>query len=309
MSEPKVAIVPQAGGPLGKAVEDAGGTLVPPGEADALVWTDPSSPESLRTTLESSPARWIQLPFAGIERFVEAGVIDDRHTWTCAKGIYGPATGEHALTLTLAAARLLNRHIRSRTWLGDREMEAPERRLGTSTVMIVGTGGIGGALRDMLVPIGPRIIGVNRSGRPFEGAERIVRAENVLDAVGDADFIVLAAPATDATRHLVDMRFLEAMNENAWVINVARGSLIDTGALVKALEAETIGGAALDVTEPEPLPDDHPLWRLDSVIITGHTANTWPMAVPELARLVERNVARFGAGEDLEGIVDPRLGY
>jgi D-3-phosphoglycerate dehydrogenase len=102
---------------------------------------------------------------------------------------------------------------------------------------------------------------------------------------------------------------LARMRSDAWIVNVARGPLIDTPALVEALQAGSIGGAALDVTDPEPLPDGHPLWSLEDALITPHVANTWAMAVPELAAMVARNVAAWCRGDELEGIVDPDLGY
>jgi phosphoglycerate dehydrogenase-like enzyme len=304
---PKVAIVPRSNPALSEAVERGGGAVVEPEGADALVWTDPSAPKALAELLAHSPARWVQLPFAGIEQFVEENVIDARRKWTCAKGIYGHATAEHALALLLAGARLLNVHVRSRRWMG--EGATASRRLAVSTVMIVGTGGIGTALRDMLLPIGCRIVAVNRSGRPLPGAAQSLPVEHMSIALPETDFVVLAAPATAATERLVNAPFLDAMKDDAWLVNVARGTLVDTDALIASLERGGIGGAALDVTDPEPLPDGHPLWRFDDVIITGHTANTWRMAVPELARLVERNVRRFAAGDELEGVVDPALGY
>ena len=307
MTIPKVAVVPRPNRALAEAVERGGGALAEPHDADALVWTDPSAPQALAELLAHSPARWVQLPFAGIEQFVKENVIDSRRTWTCAKGIYGHATAEHALALLLAGARLLNVHVRSRKWVG--EGASASRRLATSTVMIVGTGGIGAALRDMLLPIGSRIVAVNRSGRPLSGAAQSLPAEHISRALPGTDFVVLAAPATLATERLVNASFLDAMKDDAWLVNVARGTLVDTDALVAALECGRLGGAALDVTDPEPLPDGHPLWRLANVIITGHTANTWRMAVPELARLVERNVRRFAAGDGLDGVIDPELGY
>ena len=152
-----------------------GGELVDATHAEAIVWTDPAHPEALTELLTSSPATWIQLPFAGIEKFVAAGTIDDVHTWTCAKGIYGPSTAEHALTLLLAAARCLNVHIRSKTWLerpgsgaaSDRGARAPERRLAKGTIAIIGGGGIGRSLIEMLRPLGTEVIVVNRSGETF----------------------------------------------------------------------------------------------------------------------------------------------
>jgi phosphoglycerate dehydrogenase-like enzyme len=308
-----VAVVPTPVQPIVEAVKTAGGTPVDSADAcDAIVWTNPLDPGGLGKTLEDSPATWIQLPFAGIESFWSAGVIDDGHTWTCAKGIYGPSTAEHALALILAAARRLHFHARDRTWAaeGSADMEgSPWQRLKDKTVLIVGTGGIGSALTAMLEPLGPRVVGVNRSGRPLSGAELTDSVDSLPALLPEADFVVVAAALTDATRKLFDAEMLACMKPEAWLVNVARGGLVDTSALVEVLRAESIGGAALDVTDPEPLPGDHPLWRLDNALITPHVANTWAMAMPELAAMVERNVAAFARGGALEGLVDTSAGY
>lgn len=309
MGRPRVAVAPRATTELTGAVVAGGGELVEATDADAIVWTDPAHPEALTETLATSPAKWIQLPFAGVEKFFAAGTIDDAHTWTCAKGIYGPSTAEHALTLLLAAARCLNRHIRSKTWLGKPGRGSPERRLGKATVAIVGGGGIGSSLIEMLRPLGTEVIVVNRSGDPVPGAARTVSVDSLNEVLGVADFVAIAAAATPETHRMFNAARFEAMKDDAWLINVARGSLVDTDDLVAALRKGTIGGAALDVTDPEPLPDGHPLFDLENAIITPHIANTWDMALRELAGLVERNVASFGRGEPLEGLVDPALGY
>jgi len=250
----------------------------------------------------------VQLPFAGIEAFFDAGVIDDARTWTCAKGIYGAATAEHALTLLLAASRRIHEHARAGRWRTP-GFGTPERRLAGSRVLIVGTGGIGRALVRMLEPLEAKIIAVNRSGRPLEGAGHTVAADRLPSVLDGADHVVRAAAATDETRGLFDRVMLDYMRDDAWIVNVARGSLIVTDHLVDALRQGAIGGAALDVTDPEPLPEGHPLWSMDNVIITPHVANTWDMALPELTALVARNVGRFGRDEPLEGLVDVRLGY
>jgi phosphoglycerate dehydrogenase-like enzyme len=127
--------------------------------------------------------------------------------------------------------------------------------------------------------------------------------------VGDADYVVLAAALTPQTHHLFDAAMLEYMRPSAWLINVARGGLIDTDALVRALTRDELGGVGLDVTDPEPLPDDHPLWSLPNAMITPHVANTWAMALPELAALVTRNVEAFASDLPLEGRVDVQAGY
>ena len=300
--------MPSSTDEIRRAVTDGGGGVVDIDEADALVWTDPRKPQQLKEVLESSHVEWVQLPFAGIEPFFEADVIDPGLTWTCAKGIYGPACAEHALAFMLAVARRLHVHVRAKSWskLGN---DSPEYRLDGKTVVVVGTGGIGVALVDMVRPLGLRIIGVNRSGRPLEGAERTVIIDELDGVLPEADFVVVAAPYTQETHHLFDEAKFAAMASDAWILNVARGGLIDTDALVAALRGGHIGGAALDVTDPEPLPDGHPLWGLENCLITPHVANTWAMGLAELPGLVRRNVAARGAGEPLEGLVDPELGY
>lgn len=311
MSEVKVAIAPVTTDEMQAAVERGGGRIVESGEADALVWVNPADPHGLKELLTTCPAPWIQLPFAGIESFFAAGVIDPGRTWTCAKGIYGHSTAEHALALMLMAARRLNVHFEARTWTSPRGVGsgfgAAERRLADCTVLIVGTGGIGTELASMLVPLRANVIGLNRSGRPLANAARTETIDALPRLLGKADFVVLAAALTPETDGLIGAAELAAMKSSAWLVNVARGALVDTDALVEALRAGRIGGAALDVTDPEPLPDGHPLWGL--AVVTPHVANTWDMALPELSALVERNVRHFGRGEALEGLVDPAAGY
>jgi phosphoglycerate dehydrogenase-like enzyme len=305
---PKVAVVPVSEEGLLKAIGDGGGEVEDPDGADAIVWTNPRDAEGLRDVLKTSPARWVQLPFAGIESFFEAGVIDPERTWTCTKGVYGPACAEHALALMLAAARMIHKHARAKEWV-EPGFGSPERRLAGTRVVIVGTGGIGRALVPMLTPLGVTIVGVNRSGANLEGAERTVTSAQLLDVLPEAAFVVIAAALTRETRGLFGREALGAMKADAWLVNVARGGLVDTDALVEALASGAIGGAGLDVTDPEPLPTGHPLWTMENAIITPHVANTWDMALPELRAMVRRNVAHFAADEPLEGPVDPALGY
>jgi len=308
MDAPRVAVLPSIP-QVEHAVRASGGVPVSdPAEADAIVWMDPSSPEGLRDALAKSPAGWVQLPFAGIEEFLAAGAIDPGRTWTCAKGTYGPTVAEHALGLVLTAARMLHRHARQQSWMRRSEF-ASARRLKGTTVLLVGTGGIGAALAEMLAPLEPRIIGVNRSGQPLAGAAKTVTVKDLKTVVGESDFIVLSAALTPETEHLFNEHVIALMRPNAWLVNVGRGRLIDTDALADALREKRIGGAALDVTDPEPLPDGHPLWSIEDVVITSHAANTWEMAIPDLAERVRRNVELFARGEPLEGLVDVKLGY
>lgn len=302
-----------AGDPPGDELFDAvrrgGGEISPGDAADGIVWVDPSDPGGLKRALESSPADWVQLPFAGIEPFVSAGVIDEGHAWTCAKGIYGESCAEHALAFMLVAWHRMHDHIGATRWEPEDSSSTERRFHGQASVAIVGTGGIGSSLASMLVPFDARVIGVNRSGRSLAAAQTTVVVGMLSQVISDVDFVVLAAATTPETERLFDEAMLARMKPDAWLVNVARGALVDTDALVDALRRGVIGGAALDVTAPEPLPEGHPLWELDNCIITPHIANTWAMGLPALCSLIERNVAHFAAGEPLEATVDPKLGY
>jgi phosphoglycerate dehydrogenase-like enzyme len=308
VGSPRIAVVPFPEPGIIGSVEAGGGDVTEPEEADGLVWTNPGDPSGLKEALVTSPARWVQLPFAGIEEFVAAGVLDPARTWTCTKGIYGYACAEHALALMLAAARDLRWHARATTWRGG-GLGSPERLLRGAQVLILGAGGIGRELVRLLGPFEVETTVVSRSGREVEGASAARRVDDVDDLLPAAAFVVLALALTPATRRLIDRRRLSLMRPDAWLVNVARGAHVDTDALVAALEERSIGGAALDVTDPEPLPEGHRLWTLDNALITSHVANTWDMALPELRAMVERNVAAFAAGEELEGLVDVDLGY
>ena len=148
-------------------------------------------------------------------------------------------------------------------------------------------------------------VGVSRSGRPVDGFARVVPVGELRSVLPEADVVVLAAPSTPDTAGLIGAEELDAMSEDAWLVNVARGALVDTDALVAALAAGSIAGAALDVTDPEPLPDGHPLWTEPRALITPHRANFGPAADAEMHGLFTRQIQRWIAGEELSGRVDP----
>src|SRR6185436_18930822 len=196
---------------------------------------------------------------------------------------------------------------RERTWIADGRHHV--RALEGETVAIIGAGGIGRALIGLLAPFGAEVIAVTRRGREVPGAALTLPADRVSEAWGAARHVVIAAPATDGTRHLVGAEELAAMREDAWLINVARGSLVDTDALVEALRSGSIAGAALDVTDPEQLPAGHPLWELGNVLITPHVATPPETEKSAFSARVRENVRRLAAGEELEGLIDADGGY
>jgi phosphoglycerate dehydrogenase-like enzyme len=306
VTAPRVAVGPDLSEFAEKAIREAGGE--PTGvdaDADALVWLNPSDLDGLRAALATaSSARWVQLPFAGVERVAAAGLFDPSRAWTSAKGAYADPVAEHALALALAGLRLLRKRITARSW-----GEQGGISLYDQPVTILGGGGIAASLLELLAPLRVTTTVVRHRPEPVPGAARTVGQDGLHAALAEAQVVFLALALTPATEHIIGAAELAAMRPDAWLVNVARGGHVDTDALVAALTEGAIGGAALDVTEPEPLPDGHPLWDLERCIITPHTADTMEMIVPLLARRIRDNVARFAAGEPLLGQVDPALGY
>ncbi len=286
-----------------EAVERGGGVdVADPEEAEAIVWL--GSDNSKLPELLHPGVRWVQLPSAGVESWMEKGLIDTERVYTSAAGVYSETVAEHALALMLAGARRLHESARATSW------EVGWGRLfGGSTVVILGAGGIGRALIRLLEPFGTRTLAVTRSGREVPGATASYSADQTEELWPEGDFFVVASPATGDTERMIGARELDAMQSHAWVVNVARGSLIDTEALVEALTEGRIGGAALDVTDPEPLPDGHPLWTELRALITPHTANPPDALARALAERIEENVSRFKAGEELIAVVDVEAGY
>lgn len=300
---PKVATEPRSASWIDAAVVAGGGEVVPPAEAEAVVWTAADDPAGLAALLDAHPqVRWVQLPWAGIEPYVE--LVDDGRTWSCAKGVYADPVAEHALALLLAGFRHLGPYAAATTWTGQ-----AGRNLLDARVTIFGGGGIGEALVGLLAPFRCEVTVVRRVPVAMAGVARVLGPAQRLEALAGADAVVLALPLLPDTVGLIGPTELAAMEPHAWLVNVARGAHVRTDALTEALERGEIGGAALDVTDPEPLPDGHRLWTLPNVIITPHTGNTQAMARPLLGARIRENVARWAAGEELVGLVDAAAGY
>jgi phosphoglycerate dehydrogenase-like enzyme len=287
---------------LESAVLRGGGSVVPLAQANAIVCTG-DDVELLRRSILPD-VRWVQLGAAGIEMWFDAGLMTPDVVWTAAKGVYARPIAEHILAMILASARGLPERVRARAW------GPPGGRLVTgATVGVVGSGGVGTELIGLLSPFAVHTIALTRAARSVPNADISVGPGELSSLLAQSDFVVLTAALTGETAGMISAESLALMRPDAWLINVARGGLVDTDALVAALAAGTIGGAALDVTDPEPLPDDHVLWMLPNVVITPHVACTPAMGAPLLARRVEENVRRFVHGEELLGLVDQNLGY
>lgn len=301
---PRITLAPQRPHPeFVKAVVGAGGVLVEPDDAEAIIWTDARDPMALAALLETAPGvRWVQLPFAGIENFV--ALLDAERVWTCGKGVYARPVAEMALGLGLAGLRGIGGYAQRREWSGP---------MGTNLVggriTIVGGGGICEAFIELVAGWECEITVVRRTPEPMGAVARVLDPSQLHSGLDGADLVVLALALTPQTIGLIGRAELEIMAEHAWLVNVARGRHIVTDDLVEALVSGAIGGAGLDVTDPEPLPADHRLWELENCIITPHVGNTPEMAIPLLAQRMADNVGRFARDEPLIGLVDTAAGY
>jgi phosphoglycerate dehydrogenase-like enzyme len=298
---PTIAILPEPTDAFADAVEAGGGVLGPLEAADGVIWLDHAPlPADLPDRV-----RWIQLPAAGVERWI--GSLPDGPVVTSMAGAFAQPVAEHALGLVLAGLHRIADAARARSW--DHDLRDRTRSLEDATVAIVGAGGIGRALIAMLAPLRAHVLAVTRRGDPVEGAAETFAADRTGDALERADVVVLAAPATPGAPPLVGRDELARLPAHAWLVNVGRGTLVDTDALVAALSDGRIGGAALDVTDPEPLPDGHPLWSHPDVLVTPHVATAPEAEARHAAERLRANVERFARGEELLGVVDRDAGY
>jgi len=285
------------------AVVAGGGELVDVGRAQGLVWASPTAAQELGDVLDANPhVEWVQLPWAGVERFVH--LVDESRRWTCGKGVYAEPVAEHALALLLAGMRNVGNYARQNEWTGPVGCNL----LGAN-VTILGAGGITTSLVRLLRPFGCHVTVVRNMPEHFPGADTVMTSMNLIDALVGADAVVVALALTPDTDGILSRGEFEQMERHAWVVNVGRGRHIVTDDLVWALREGVIGGAALDVTDPEPLPAGHPLWSMPNCIITPHVGNTPEMAVPLLSERISENVRRFAAGTELIGAIHPELGY
>jgi phosphoglycerate dehydrogenase-like enzyme len=305
-AKPRIAVGPGPAPWADEAIRRGDGQVVTLDEDPVgLVWTDGRAMEALRSALASSPGiSWVQLPAAGVERAFAAGVVDRQRRWTSAKGAFAEPVAEHALALILAGLRELKVRARARSW-----GEPAGESLFGQPVTVVGAGGIATVLLRLLEPFRAEVTVVRRHAEPVPGAQQTVTTDKLAEAMAGALAVVLVLALTPQTRGLIGQAELAAMRRDAWLVNVARGGVVDTPALVDALQKGQIGGAALDVTDPEPLPAGHPLWDLPNCLITPHTADTEEMTRPLLADRIAENVQRLAAGQELEGRIDPDLGY
>jgi len=239
-----------------------------------------------------------------LDAATKAGIIVTNNPTYCIEEV-----AEHAMALLLACARkvaLYDRLVRAGKW--ELPPGKPIFRMAGSTLGLIGFGHIGRQVAARAAAFDMRVLFYDPAVEEGQHGVKAKKAD-LREVLREADFVSLHPPLVPQTRKMINDETLRQMKPTAFLVNCARGPIVDTDALVRALDAKTIAGCALDTTDPEPLPDPHPLRGRENVIITPHAANTWDMALPELAARVERNVLAFAGGTPLEGVADPTLLY
>jgi phosphoglycerate dehydrogenase-like enzyme len=257
--------------------------------------------------------RWVQGSMAGAGEVAQKADLGDTEVVvTTASGIYSGPLAEYVLMAMLQHAKGLD-HLRSDK-AGKIWRQGAVGTLENKTLCVVGMGSIGRAIAERARPFGMRVVGVKRTVRDedeaWDYADELYPTAEVHSALGEADYVAVTLPGTPETRHLIDAGAIAATRQGAYFVNVGRGTVVDEAALVDALQSGHLSGAALDVFEVEPLPEENPLWDLDNVIISAHTTDV----VPDLINAAQtdlfcENLRRYLAGEELLNVLDKRLLY
>ncbi len=257
---------------------------------------------------------WVHSATAGVERLLTPDAAGRHLTISNARGVFSEPIAEYTLMMILAVVRRLPELLelqREHTW-----QPLPARELRQVTIGIVGLGSIGRAVARLALAFGARVVASRRDpdrqdvGEPIPpGIARILSHEQLPELLAESDFVVLALPLTTGTERLFDTTRLAQMKRGAWLVNVARGSLVEQGALVRALRSGRLGGAIFDTLWEEPLAPDSPLWETPGLIVTPHTSWSSGRVLDRSIELFCENLARFREGRELLNVVDPEVGY
>jgi phosphoglycerate dehydrogenase-like enzyme len=276
---------------------------------DAEVVLSTGNGERARKLIAATPnLRWYHSVRVGVDDLVGLREFRDRGiVLTNNSGSYDIQIAEHVMAFILGAAKRLHVYRDQqarREWKEHRQQEVRD-----ATVVVFGIGSIGSEVARLASGLGMRVIGIRRNQGAVPGVARIVPPERLADAAAEADYLVVAAPLTAATRGAVSGEVIARMKKTAWIVNIARGPIVDEDALARALAEERIGGAAIDAFSEEPLPAASPLWGLPNAVLTPHTSNSSPQLGARTLALFLENMRRYKAGEPLLNRVDLEAGY
>lgn len=254
--------------------------------------------------------KWLQLNNAGTEGFCD-GALPKEAVLTNATGAYGLAISEHMIGVLFELQKKLNlyaRNQREHVWKSEGHVHVIQG----SRVLVIGMGDIGTMFAQKMKALGCRTVGIKRhEGRKPEGVDDLYTLERLERELPKADIVAMSLPGNQDTYHMMNAERLALMKENAVLINVGRGITIDTDALVQALQEKRIAGACLDVTDPEPLPADHPLWDMENVILTPHISGGYalPETLEQILTICIENLECYMVKRPLRNIIDFKTGY
>ncbi|MBV9894170.1 MAG: D-2-hydroxyacid dehydrogenase [Chloroflexi bacterium] len=261
----------------------------------------------IRYAIEAAEnARWVATHAAGVDHYPIDLLAQRNVVMTNGAGINAPPIAEFAVLCLLSAAKTFPLFVRSsdrKEWPTQRP---PAQELDGSHALVLGYGEIGRGIAERLRPFGVEVTAVRRQASEEPG---VIGPHAWRERLAEFDWVLVAAALTEQTRHLLGAAEFAAMRETAWLFNVSRGGLVDHVALADALAAKQLRGAYLDVTEPEPLPAEHPLWQMPNVVITGHSAGRSPRSHQRYATMLLDNLERYARGEPLTNVVDYTAGY
>ncbi len=258
--------------------------------------------------LEAAPhLQWVHSLSDGVERLLVPAMFERDIILTNSHGVHDNAVSEHTLAFILAWYHRLHEAMRSQY---QREWKRPTGDVLTGKrLLIVGFGGIGRAIAAKARPFGMTILAVKRTPAPDPLADEMYGAADLLSILPTADVIVAALPSTADTERVFDEKAFSVMKEGALFVNIARASVVDETALINALQSGHLAGAALDVFNSEPIPDDHPFWDMPNVIMTPHTASRTPDSWARVLALLRDNFAAWSEGRPMANVIDKRKGY
>lgn len=263
-----------------------------------------------KSSIDWTPAtklRLIQVGGAGVDNLLPAAGLAESVVVTNASGSHEPEMAEFAIANMFALAYRLPDYVdqqRAKVW-----KQRMPRALEGSTMCVVGLGTIGQSIARRAKALGMQVTGVRRSGAPVDGVDTVVTMDERLEAIRGANVLVVVAPLTDETRGLIGADELAALAPRATIVDVSRGGVSDIDAVVEALGSGQLSGAAIDVFEPEPLPDTSPLWDVPNLLLTPHAAGNSRSYVSRWAQTLASNIEALEAGQPLANVVDRSLGY
>jgi len=279
--------------------------------ADADAYVGDITPEQVRA---GKRLQWVQVMSAGVEGvlFLSGGnaLRDSNIVLTNNKIVQGPEIADHAMAMLLMLSRRLRKYVaddQQETWDG---AVFTGIELNGKTAVVIGAGGIGNQIATRAWAFGMHVIGVDPEDKPFSPfIQKVVKPDQLDEVLPQADVVFISAPHTEKSHKMMGAREFELLKPKSYFVAVSRGGVYDMNALVKALDSKRLAGAGVDVTDPEPLPKGHPLWKFNNVVITPHVAGRSDHDHERMAGTVKENIRRFVDGQPLVNVVDKQKGY